>query len=190
VDTEDAVRELIVSLGLHNDENFRETHFRYAQFLKEVVWRQDEIETVLRSVLKKQFPSTYDGIVAVKDVHCYSVCPHHLLPVFFRVYAAYIPSGTNVVGVSKLARIVKILSHYPWLQEEYTTKIADVLANRIQGSRGSFVIVYGKHSCMTIRGVQQKDAEVVTSVIRGVFAKPPAGKDPRQEALQLWGLRV
>ena len=78
------------------------------------------------SIVSTSFPSDYDGIIVQRDIKCYSMCPHHLLPVEYNINIAYIPNK-KMLGISKLTRIVELLAKAPKLQEQYTYDIINVL---------------------------------------------------------------
>jgi GTP cyclohydrolase I len=108
------------------------------------------------------------------------MCPHHLLPVIYRVSVAYLPA-VRVLGISKLARAVHLLSRRPALQEDLTQDLAMLLHERLE-SRGSAVFIEGLHLCMAARGIEAHETSVVTSAVRGAFLEQPA---TRQEFLDL-----
>ncbi len=134
--------------------------------------------------LKVHFTERYDEMVILRDIPFYSMCEHHLLPFMGRVHVAYLPSG-RVVGISKLARVVESIAHRPQVQERLTCDIADLLMTELD-ARGAGVIVEATHTCMTIRGVKKPGAEMVTSVMRGLFKTNLA---TRNEAINLLTVR-
>ncbi|MDP7290474.1 MAG: GTP cyclohydrolase I, partial [Phycisphaerae bacterium] len=97
-----------------------------------------------------------------------------------KAHVAYLPDG-KVVGISKLARTVDTFAHRPQVQERLTCQIADALMDQL-GARGVGVILEATHTCMTIRGVKKPGAEMVTSVMRGLFKSNLA---TRTEAMKL-----
>jgi GTP cyclohydrolase I len=108
------------------------------------------------------------------------MCPHHLLPVIYRVSVAYLP-GSRVLGISKLSRMVHLMARRPILQEDLTQELAATLHSRLQ-TRGSAAYVEGLHLCMAARGVEAHEARVVTSAMLGAFREYPS---TRQEFLDL-----
>jgi GTP cyclohydrolase I len=95
---------------------------------------------------------------------------------------AYIPGmDGRITGLSKLARLVDVLSRRPQVQERLTTEIADVLERALK-PRGVFVVIEAEHFCMSMRGVRKPGSETVTSAVRGVFRSDPR---TRAEALGL-----
>jgi GTP cyclohydrolase I len=117
--------------------------------------------------LRKAFQEKYDEIVLVRDIAFNSVCEHHLLPFMGHAHIGYLPNG-RVLGLSKLARVVEVVSHRPQVQERMTETIADLLENDL-GAKGVAVVVEASHTCMTIRGVRKPGSLCVTSAMKGVF---------------------
>jgi GTP cyclohydrolase I len=126
-------------------------------------------------------PIKHDELVLVKDIPLYSMCEHHLLPFYGKVHLAYIPGGGRVTGLSKLARVVDILSKKPQMQERLTKEIADTIMNALR-PQGVLVVVQAEHLCMIIRGIKKPGSVTITSAVRGVFRKRTAA---RAEALAL-----
>jgi GTP cyclohydrolase I len=117
--------------------------------------------------LQKFFTEKYDEMVLVKDIAFNSMCEHHLLPFIGKAHIGYIPSG-KVVGLSKLARVVELISHRPQVQERMTEQIANLLVDEL-GVKGVAVVIEATHSCMTIRGVRKPESVCVTSAMKGTF---------------------
>lgn len=162
------------------DDNFRDTAPRAARGLLEMVRSVPDINIAVDELVGKSFSARYDEMVISKQNVCFGLCPHHLLPVIYRISIAYLPSK-KVLGISKLSRLAKLLSRRPVLQEELTQDLAEVLHTRLQ-SRGSAAYVEGLHLCMAARGSESHEARVVTSAVRGVFREQPA---TREEFLKL-----
>jgi len=111
----------------------------------------------------------HDEMVMVRDIPLYSQCEHHLLPFVGRAHVAYIPARDGrITGLSKIARLVDLLSKRPQVQERLTTQIAEALERALE-PRGVFVLIEAEHLCMTMRGVRKPGAETVTSAVRGLF---------------------
>jgi GTP cyclohydrolase I len=106
-------------------------------------------------------------MVISKGNTAFGVCPHHLLPVVYRISLAYIPTR-KVLGLSKLSRLARLLARGPRLQEDLTHDLAAILHDNLD-SQGSAVYVEGLHLCMAARGVGAHEARLVTSAVRGVF---------------------
>ena len=111
----------------------------------------------------------HDEMVMVRDIPLASVCEHHLIPFIGRAHVAYVPAKDGrITGLSKIARVVDLLSKKPQVQERLTTEIANAL-ERALAPRGVFVLIEAEHLCMTMRGVRKPGAQTVTSAVRGLF---------------------
>jgi GTP cyclohydrolase I len=182
---ESAYEQVLTALGtlgypIATDDNFAETAGRAARAVLELVRPVGEIEDELKAMLERTFPARYDEMVISKHNTCFGMCPHHLLPVIYRVSVAYLPAQ-RVLGISKLSRMVHLLARRPVLQEDLTHELAEILHRRLE-TRGSAAYVEGLHLCMAARGIEAHEARVVTSAVRGVFRDQPA---TRQEFLDL-----
>ena len=160
-----AVREILYAIGEDPDrEGLLETPDRVARMYAEVFRGLHEDPRVH---LAKRFTQKYDEMVTVKDITYSSFCEHHLLPFTGKAHVAYLPSGA-VVGLSKIPRIIEVLSRRPQVQEKLTEQVADLLVSELD-VRGVAVVMEGSHSCMTIRGVRKPGSAYVTSAMRGAF---------------------
>jgi GTP cyclohydrolase IA len=160
-----AVREILHAVGEDPDrEGLRETPDRVARMYAEVF---EGLHQDPRGHLQKLFTQKYDEMVLVKDIRFVSFCEHHLLPVVGQAHVAYIPNG-KVIGLSKIPRVVDVLSKRPQMQERLTEELADLLMRELD-AKGVAVVIEASHSCMTIRGVNKPDSTFVTSAMRGVF---------------------
>ena len=149
------------------DENFAETAARAAKGLHELIHDQRQVEFEVAALLGKTFPAKYNEMVISKDNIAFGVCPHHLLPIIYRISMAYIPVQ-KVLGLSKLSRLARMMARGPRLQEDLTHELADILYDQL-ASGGSAVYIEGLHMCMAARGVGAHEARLVTSGVRGVF---------------------
>ena len=162
---EAAVREILLAVGEDPDrEGLRETPARVARLYAEVF---SGLHADPRELLAKTFTQKYDEMVLERNIRFESTCEHHLLPFFGTAHVAYLPQG-KIVGLSKLARVVEVLSRRPQVQERMTEELADLLMNELD-PRGVGVILEATHTCMTVRGVRKPDAVCTTSAMRGVF---------------------
>ncbi len=123
----------------------------------------------------------HDEIVLLKDISFFSVCEHHLLPFIGKAHVAYIPNGSKVTGLSKLARVVEIEAKKLQVQERLTTAIAEAIMKALK-PKGVMIVVEAEHLCMAMRGVKKTGSTAQTSVVRGIFRKNPA---TRAEAMAL-----
>ncbi|MAK77953.1 MAG: GTP cyclohydrolase I FolE [Euryarchaeota archaeon] len=122
----------------------------------------------------------YDGIVLLKEIEFHSTCEHHLQPFSGSAHVAYIPVG-QIVGVSKLARLVDMYARRLQNQERITQSVADALVDHLH-PLGCAVILEASHGCMRCRGVAKQNAVMTTSAMRGVFFEK---SEARAELLQL-----
>jgi GTP cyclohydrolase I len=160
-----AVREILLAVGEDPDrEGLRETPDRVARMYAEVFQGLGQDPRVH---LKKLFTQKYDEMVLIRDIRFVSFCEHHLLPIVGRAHVAYIPKG-RVVGLSKIPRVLDVLSRRPQMQERLTEELAELLTRELD-AKGVAVVLEATHSCMTIRGVNKPDSTFVTSAMRGAF---------------------
>ncbi len=182
---EAAFSQILETLGdlgypVDSDDNFADTSARAARAMLELIRPVAEIRAEVDQMLARTFQASYDEMVISKHNISFGVCPHHLLPVIYRISVAYLP-GQRVLGISKLSRLTHLLSRRPVLQEDLTHELAGILYTRLE-TRGSAAYVEGLHMCMAARGIQAHEARVVTSAVRGVFRDQQA---TRQEFLDL-----
>jgi GTP cyclohydrolase I len=122
----------------------------------------------------------FDEMIMVRDIPLYSSCEHHLIPFVGKAHVAYIPNKSQqITGLSKIARVVDMLSKKPQVQERLTTEIAEAI-ERALSPRGVFVVIEAEHLCMTMRGVKKPGSVTVTSAVRGLFRTDAR---TRQEAM-------
>jgi GTP cyclohydrolase I len=162
---EAAVREILLAVGEDPDrEGLRETPARVARMYAEMF---AGLHIDPKEPLKKMFTEKYDEVVLVRDINFDSMCEHHLLPFTGKAHIAYMPNG-QIVGLSKLARVVEVLARRPQVQERMTEELADLLVSELD-PRGVAVILEASHSCMTIRGIRKPGSVCTTSAMRGAF---------------------
>ncbi len=170
----------LMGYDTHTDDNFRDTAERAARAAQELVLPQHEIRAAIDDLLTKTFPARHTDMVISKHNICFGLCPHHLLPVIYRVSMAYIPRE-RVVGISKLSRLIHLMARQPILQEDLTHELTELAYSRLS-STGSAVYIEGLHMCMAARGIEAHEARLVTSAVRGAFADQLS---TRQEFLDL-----
>ncbi|MDP2924632.1 MAG: GTP cyclohydrolase I FolE [Candidatus Omnitrophota bacterium] len=150
---------------------------RVAEMYEEILSGQfskaeDELEIVLEQ--------KHDEIILLKGIPLYSLCEHHMLPFIGKAHVAYIPDK-RITGLSKIARVVDVLSKRLQVQERLTTEIADVIMKKLK-PKGVMVVIEAEHLCMSMRGVKKPGTLTTTSVVRGIFR---TNQKTRQEALSL-----
>lgn len=174
-----AVRMILEAVGEDpGRRDLLETPERVAEMYEEIlcglrVDPEKELEVVL--------DHKHEEIVLLKGIPLYSVCEHHLLPFIGRAHVAYIPRAGRVTGLSKIARVVEILSKRPQVQERLTTEIAGVIMNKLK-PLGVMVVIEAEHLCMSMRGIKKPGILTVTSAVRGIFKE---NEKTRSETLAL-----
>ena len=164
---ERAVREILAAVGEDPDrEGLLETPARVARMYAELF---SGLHDDPREHLKKFFSEKYDELVLVRDISFNSMCEHHLLPFMGVAHVGYIPNG-RVIGLSKLARVVEVVSKRPQVQERMTEEIANLLMEELD-VKGVAVVVEATHTCMTIRGIRKPGSLCVTSAMKGNSAR-------------------
>ncbi len=176
---EKAVRQILEAIGENpKRKDLLETPRRVADMYEEIFSgiKQDP-EKELEVILEQK----HHEIILLRGIPLYSVCEHHLLPFTGRVNIAYIPKNGRVTGLSKLARVVDILSRRPQVQERLTTQIAEIIMGKLN-PLGVMVVIEAEHLCMSMRGVRKPGVMTVTSAVRGIFKE---NQKTRSEALAL-----
>lgn len=164
-DIEDKIRDIITFIGDNPDrEGLKETPKRMVKSWRELFsgYKGDPKE-----IIKTFKEGTCNEMIILKDIDFFSMCEHHFLPFFGKIFLGYVPNG-RVVGVSKLVRLIEVYSRRLQIQEKMTTEIADALMDGLN-PLGVMVVCKAKHLCMMCRGVKRQGVELVTSAVRGVF---------------------
>lgn len=182
---EDAIRALLNAFNVNwEDPNYTDTPQRvakaYIDFWVSGYGKDPKDEITI-------FPNTSgsEDMVIVKDMKFYSLCSHHLAPIEGYGAIAYIPDK-NLLGLSKLGRILEIYARRFQLQERIGQQTADALMELLQ-PKGVMVVLYNvTHGCMSSRGVGLHEANTTTITSRGMFKDNPA---LRAEALSLMALK-
>lgn len=178
VEIENTVEEILETLGVDLDsEPFKDTPRRVATMALELLSGMDKKNEPKLTLFKN---TGYRDILILKKIPFYSLCAHHLLPMFRHVSTAYIP-GIKIVGLSKLPRIVKYFASRLQVQEDFTRELADFLYKKLS-AMGVLVVVGARHLCMEMRGVRTSEVETVSSAVRGIFETRASTKE---EALRL-----
>ena len=168
-------------LRLMNEDPEREgllkTPMRVAKAMCDLTrgYAQDPIATLCSA----RFNEDYNQMVIVKDIQVYSLCEHHLLPFYGKAHVAYIPNGV-ICGLSKIPRVVDILSHRLQVQERLTMQIKEAIETALQ-PQGVMVVIEAEHMCMQMRGVEKQHSITTTSAFSGAFQQAKT----REEFLQL-----
>ena len=121
------------------------------------------------------FEAESDDMVIVRDIEFYSMCEHHMLPFFGKCHVGYIPKK-QIIGVSKIARIVDMFARRFQVQERMTKQIAHAIAS-ILDAEGVGVVVEAQHLCMRMRGVEKQNSIMTTSSMLGSFRRELATRN-------------
>jgi len=156
----------------------QETPERVARMFEEILGGINEDPAEQLQVIQGE---KHDEMVLIKNIPLYSMCEHHLLPFAGVAHVAYIPKGGRIVGLSKIARVVEILSRRLQIQERLTKQIADLI-NETMNPLGVMVVIEAEHMCMSMRGAKKPKSITVTSAVRGSFRNKSA---TRAEAMTL-----
>jgi GTP cyclohydrolase I len=179
-EAEAAVRTLIKWAGDDPDrEGLLETPGRVARSYRELF---AGYESDPRDYLAKTFEEVagYDELVILKDIPVVSFCEHHMLPFIGRAHVGYLPSN-RVVGISKLARVVRGFARRLQIQEKLTAEVAGAICDILK-PKGVGVVIVSEHSCMTMRGVNTPGTRLTTSHLLGEVRDDPR---TRQEFFDL-----
>lgn len=163
----DATRALLIAIGENPDrEGLADTPRRVAEMYAELF---SGLERDPCAELSVSFDEGHQEMIIARDIPFYSMCEHHLLPFFGVAHVGYIPgSAGKVVGISKLARVVDVITRRPQLQERMTRQIADSIFDALDPD-GAAVVIEAEHLCMVMRGVRKPGTTIVTSAVRGTF---------------------
>jgi len=164
------LRALVIDV--ENDHNSHDTARRVAKmFVREVFAGRYEAQPPVT-----EFPNVerLNELMIVGPISVRSACSHHLCPIMGRVWIGVMPDeNSNLIGLSKYARLVNWVMARPQIQEEAITQLADLLEMRLAPD-GLAVVLEADHFCMHWRGVKDDNAKMVNSVMRGAFQRDPA----------------
>ncbi len=134
------------------------------------------------SVLEPLPGERSDALIVARDIRLASLCEHHLLPFVGTAAVAYLPGEDGrICGISKLTRLIEVLSRRLQVQERLVAQAADALEKALS-PRGVFIYAEAEHLCMTMRGARAEGSTIVTTEARGVWAGDTAA---RMELLSL-----
>jgi GTP cyclohydrolase I len=182
VEVEAKMAEVLKSLVIdtESDHNTQETARRVAKmFLTEVFKGRYEPMPVVT-----EFPNVeqLNELMIVGPITVRSACSHHLCPIIGKVWIGIMPNGhSNLIGLSKYARICDWVMSRPQIQEEAVSQLANILQQKVKPD-GLAIVIEADHFCMHWRGVKDADSRMTNSVMRGSFLKDP---NLRREFLSL-----
>lgn len=168
---EQAARLIIEGIGENpKRQGLIETPQRFAKMLMEQLEYADVSNEEIAKKFDKCFDSGDNNMVVVKDITVFSHCEHHIALMYdMSVSVGYIPKG-RVIGLSKVARIAEAVCKRLQIQERIGTDIIDIL-KKILGTDDIIVLIEGKHSCMTARGINKPNSVTRTVTCSGCFFK-------------------
>ncbi len=182
------IRGILEAIGENPDrEGLRETPDRVARMYSEIFEGISYTNDEIANMFNKTFDApTNNDMVLVRDIEIFSYCEHHMALMYdMKVNVAYIPRE-RVIGLSKIARIADMVGKRLQLQEKIGFDIAEIM-EKATLSPDVAVIISGKHSCMTARGIKNTPSVTLTTTFRGAFEK---NKDLQDRVLRLIDLRI
>ena len=159
-------------IDTESDHNTTDTARRVAKMYVNEVFRGRYVKPPTIT----EFPNAehLNELMIVGPITVRSACSHHFCPVIGKLWIGVMPNEhTNVIGLSKYARLAEWVMGRPQIQEEAVVQLADLIMDKTQPD-GLALVMEASHYCMAWRGVKDMDAKMITSVMRGVFLKDPA----------------
>ena len=159
-------------IDTENDHNTQNTARRVAKMYLKEVFKGRYVE----SPEVTEFPNAehLNELLIVGPITVRSACSHHLCPVIGQIWIGVMPNEhTNVIGLSKYARLAEWIMGRPQIQEEAVVQLADLIQRKTQPD-GLAIVMEASHFCMGWRGVKDMDSKMINSVMRGVFLKNPS----------------
>jgi GTP cyclohydrolase I len=156
-------------IDTENDHNTQDTARRVAKMYLKEVFKGRYID----SPEVTEFPNAehLNELMIVGPITVRSACSHHLCPVIGQIWIGVLPNEhTNVIGLSKYARLAEWIMGRPQIQEEAVVQLADLIQRKTQPD-GLAIVMEASHFCMGWRGVKDMDSKMINSVMRGVFLK-------------------
>jgi GTP cyclohydrolase I len=167
-------------IDTENDHNTASTARRVAKMYLNEVFRGRYVPAPAIT----EFPNAehLNELMIVGPITVRSACSHHFCPVIGKIWIGVLPNEhTNVIGLSKYARLAEWVMGRPQIQEEAVVQLADLIQEKTQPD-GLAIVMEATHYCMSWRGVKDMDSKMINSVMRGVFLKDP---NLRREFLSL-----
>ena len=171
VEVQAKVQEVLRSLVIdtENDHNTHETAKRVAKMYLEEVFRGRYVP--MPAVTEFPNAERLNELMIVGPITVRSACSHHMCPIFGKVWIGILPNEhSNLIGLSKYARIADWVMSRPQIQEEAVTMLANELQERVRPD-GLALVMEADHFCMHWRGIKDTDSAMVNSVMRGAFLK-------------------
>lgn len=166
------MKEVLEWLGydVDNDPNMNDTPRRYIKILANEICKGTYEK--MPKITNFENTSGYDGIVFQGNITVRSMCAHHLAFIHGRCHVAYVADkGAPVIGLSKLNRVVDYYARRPQMQEQLTQQIHDALNKLIPGNHGIAVVIEARHTCVSMRGIEDANSAMSTAKLSGAFEK-------------------
>lgn len=181
-EVEDKMKGVLSSLVIdtENDHNTTDTARRVAKMYLQEVFKGRFVKPPVIT----EFPNVehLNELMIIGPITVRSACSHHFCPVIGKIWIGVLPNkNTNVIGLSKYARLAEWVMGRPQIQEEAVVQLADLIQAKTQPD-GLAIVMEASHYCMAWRGVKDMDSRMINSVMRGSFLKDP---DLRREFLSL-----
>ncbi|MFT4031211.1 MAG: GTP cyclohydrolase I FolE [Siphonobacter sp.] len=175
-------QEIMLTLGLDlTDDSLKGTPMRVAKmYVKEIFSGLNPKNAPVMTLFENKFQ--YNQMLVERDIHFYSNCEHHFVPIMGKAHVAYISNG-KVVGLSKLNRLVQHFAKRPQVQERMTMQIGQAVQKAL-GTPDVAVLIDAKHLCVSMRGVEDPTSSTVTAFYGGAFED----ETKKQEFLNYLGL--
>lgn len=167
---ESHMKQVLEWLGydVDNDPNMNDTPRRYIKILAKEICKGTYEK--MPKVTNFENTSGYDGIVFQGNITVRSMCAHHLAFISGRCHVAYVADkGAPVIGLSKLNRIVDYYARRPQMQEQLTQQIHAALDKLIPGNHGIAVVIEARHTCVSMRGIEDSNSAMSTAKLSGAF---------------------
>ncbi len=179
---EEKFRDIMETLGLDlTDDSLKGSPHRVAKmFVQEIFYGLNPENKPKISVFENKFK--YGEMLVEKNINMNSFCEHHFLPIVGKAHVAYFSSG-QVIGLSKINRIVDYFARRPQVQERLTVQIANEL-KKVLKTDDVAVVIDAKHMCVSCRGIKDESSSTVTAEYSGKFKD----KSVREEFLKYLGL--
>jgi GTP cyclohydrolase I len=164
---EDKFRDIMETMGLDlKDDSLQGTPHRVSKmFIKEIFYGLNPANKPKISVFENKF--NYGEMLVEKNINLNSTCEHHFLPIVGKAHVAYISNG-EVIGLSKINRIVDYFARRPQVQERLTVQIAKELKSILK-TEDVAIVIDAKHMCVSSRGIQDESSSTVTADYSGRF---------------------
>ncbi len=170
-----SIRHILEYVGDSPDRaGLKDTPLRMIQAWSEIFSGYELVKGIPKMMrVFKDGAQNYDEMVVVRNIEFTSFCEHHFLPFLGVAHVGYLPNPkVGVVGLSKIPRLVDIISKMLQVQERMTTTIVRAINDTLK-PRGAGCVIVAKHLCMGCRGIKKPDAETITSKMTGFFLSKP-----------------